>query len=616
MCGIAGFATAAHAADELAIVKTMLPELARRGPDSEGIHHWPHAALGHRRLAIIDLSSAGHQPMLSDDDAVGLVFNGCIYNFQELRQRLEARGHVFRSNCDTEVILRGYLEWGIGRLLPELHGMFAFAIWDSRDQSLVLARDRLGVKPLLYASRSGSIAFASTLPALRAAGFGGEIDPLALLELLEFGFVSDTRCIVQGVEKLPPGHYLEWKGGQSVVREYWRLSLDQDERITFEDAVEETERLLVEAVRKRLVADVPIGVLLSGGVDSGLVCWALKQLNADIRSFTVGTPGDRDDETAAARETAKHLGIANEVVTLSEERSAPMEQLCHAYGEPFASTSALGVLRVSHAVKPHATVLLTGDGGDDVFLGYPLFSYTWRAQQLARRLPSPMASLFRAVEPVMRAIPALRRPANFLSYTFGGLAAMNRVRDGMPYYETRGMPGTRLREMTLPERSQPASFAAARTLMDDRFRFHLQYHFLSEFMPKVDGATMYHALEARSPMFDHLLWEFGAKVPYSVRLRGGQLKAVLREIAARRLGNAVARRPKLGFSIPAEQWLLTRWRKDLDVLRDGSMAAREGWFDQAALTRAVDEAMARQQAPLHLWRLVVFEHWLRYQAAK
>ena len=247
--------------------------------------------------------------MLSEDGQIGLVFNGCIYNFLELRGELESRGHRFRSHCDTEVLLRGYQEWGIDALTARLRGMFAFAIWDKPRRRLTLARDRLGVKPLVYCARHGEIAFASTVAALRSAGFGGEIDPQAVLDLLEFGYVTEDRAIYGGISKLPPATILEWRGGGIEQRRYWSLpEIDESSRVTFEEAVEETERLLVESVRLRLISDVPIGALLSGGVDSALVCWAMRELNANIKAFTVRAPGDSSDESADAAHTARRLG--------------------------------------------------------------------------------------------------------------------------------------------------------------------------------------------------------------------------------------------------------------------------------------------------------------------
>lgn len=611
MCGIAGCVGTQGFAGATEAVQRMLPAIAHRGPDGEGIESWDGAALGHRRLAIIDLSDAGHQPMVSANGEVGLVFNGCIYNFLELRQELEACGRQFRSQCDTEVLLHGYLEWGAESLLPRLRGMFAFAIWDSRRRVLTLARDRLGVKPLLYSESSGTVAFASTADALqRAMGLEG-VDPQAVLEVLEFGFVTDASCIWKGIRKLPPGSYLVWQDGKARVGRYWTLPEETDATMRFEEAVEETERLLVEAVRLRLIADVPIGVLLSGGVDSGLICWALRKLNAPIRSFTVGTPGDPEDESAAARDTARHLGIENEVVAIEELHHGPLEELCSAYSEPFASTSALGVLRVSQSVKQHATVLLTGDGGDDVFLGYEFFYNAWRAQKLANRLPSGTERLWQAGRPLASRLPGSRRAISFLNYTFGGVGAYARGRLGLPYFEKNGMLGERLRGGTLPHREMPNSFASGRCLLDEVFRFHQRHHFLSEFMVKVDAATMWHALEARSPFLDHVLWEFAARLPYTVRFHGGALKAVLREIARRHLGPAVATRKKAGFSIPAERWLVDRWSSELKDFGESSVAAKAGWFDQKALARVVNDSLRERRTSPQLWHAVVFENWLR-----
>lgn len=615
MCGIAGYVGRQDSIDALTPVRRMLHAIAYRGPDSEGIEGWNSATLGHRRLAILDLSAAGHQPMLSPDGQVGVVFNGCIYNFQELRRELEARGRPFRSNTDTEVLVNGYLEWGIHRLVPRLRGMFAFGIWDNRSRELFLVRDRLGVKPLAYAEFDGRIAFASTVGALRCGGFAGDLDPQAVLEFLEFGFVTDASCVYQGIRKLAPGHLLEWRDGRVSISRYWELPTAKEAAISFEEAVEETERLLLESVRLRLIADVPIGVLLSGGVDSGLVCWALTELGAPIRSFTVGTPGDPEDETSAARMTAKKLGIANEVVTIAESKESPLDELRAAYSEPFASSSALGVLSVSRAVKDHATVLLTGDGGDDVFLGYSFFLNCWRAQLLANRLPASAETLWKAARPLLRSVPFAKRAHSFLSYAFGGVGAYARVRLGLPYFEERGIFGPLLKGRTLAHREVPDSLESGRVLLDDVLAFHQLHHFLSEFMVKVDGATMWHALEARSPLLDHTVWEFAARLPYSVRFHDGQLKAVLREIARRRLGVTVARREKSGFSIPADRWLLGRWSSALRELGESSEAAKAGWFDGKALSQTVEYSLKNQQSSPQLWHAVVFENWLRGQKA-
>jgi asparagine synthase (glutamine-hydrolysing) len=616
MCGLAGVVYRDPSALAEPVVRAMLPPLARRGPDGEGFFAWPGVGLGHRRLAVLDLSPAGAQPMLSADGSVGIVFNGCIYNFLEIRKELEQRGCRFHSQCDTEVLLAGYREWGIDALAPRLRGMFAFAVWDQPQRKLTLVRDRLGVKPLVYRGWKDGIAFASTLGALQAGGFTAAVDPQAVLEFLDLGFVTGDQSIYAETRKLPPASILEWQDGRTTERLYWTLpEADESSSIPFEEAVQETERLIVEAVRLRLISDVPIGALLSGGIDSTLVCWGLSKLNADIRAFTVGTPGAAGDETAHAADIARRLGIPHETVPLSADQSLPLGELVDAYSEPFGSTSALGMLRVSQAVKPKATVLLTGDGGDDVFLGYPFFYNAWKAQKLSRSLPPPTTRVWEAVRPLVRRVPSLRRAQNFLDYTCGGIGAYARARPGVRYFEERQMLGDLLHGGRVARRELPASADSARHLVADVLAFHRRMHFTSEFMTKVDGATMYYSLEARAPFLDQGLWEFAAKLPPAIHFQGGRLKAVLREIVRRRVGPEIAFRPKQGFTIPVERWLVSQWSHHLKELKHGALLVSQGWIQPQALSAAVDEALSSKEAPEQLWFALVLEHWLRRQAA-
>ena len=288
MCGIAGFAGKIDRQDAEHRVRLMLRSLERRGPDSEGLEAWDGAVLGHRRLSIFDLSELGHQPMFTTDRSLAVVFNGAIYNFHDLRDELIQAGYHFRSQTDTEVLLHGFREWGIDVLVAKLRGMFAFVIWDDRAKSLTLVRDRLGVKPLCFVERDGGLAFASTPRALHEAGLAGEIDPQAITDFLEFGYVTDNRSIYRDVQKVPAATILEWSAGKLHSREYWTLSeAGSSSAVGFEDAVDETERLLLKSVELRLLADVPVGALLSGGIDSSLVCWAVAKLGGDLTAFTV-----------------------------------------------------------------------------------------------------------------------------------------------------------------------------------------------------------------------------------------------------------------------------------------------------------------------------------------
>jgi asparagine synthase (glutamine-hydrolysing) len=618
MCGIAG--CVAPKAPDIAAQATriMTDALARRGPDSEGFHSWPGGVyFGHRRLAILDLSAAGRQPMLDDSGEIGVVFNGCIYNFQELRTELEARGQRFRSHCDTEILIRGYEEWGIDAMMPKLRGMFAFAIWDQRQKRLTMARDRLGVKPLVYTIAGGGIAFASTVGALHEAGYGGQIDPVSVLEFLEYGYVTDARCIYQGLKKLPPASILEWQDGR-ILRErvYWTLpECDESGKVSFEEAVEETERLLVESVKLRLVSDVPIGALLSGGIDSALICWAMAKLKANVKAFTVGAPGDASDETSAASETARLLGIPHQVVTPPAERPLLLEEMTAAYSEPFACQSAQGMLLVSRAVKPMATVLLTGDGGDDVYLGYPFFLNAWKAQKLARQLPGVARGVWKGVRELVPYRGTARRAKNFLDYATDGLSAYLRARDGLPYLEQHSILGERLSELALEQRQVAPSYESARRLLPDVFANQLKMHFLSEFMPKVDGGTMHYAVEARSPLLDHKIWEFAAALSPEVRFHRGALKAVLREIVRRRVSPMVADRQKQGFTMPVDEHLTVDSNKDLERLRDASKLQEGGWVRPGSLKRTIDEAARTKAVPVQLWHLLVLENWLEQKGS-
>jgi asparagine synthase (glutamine-hydrolysing) len=614
MCGIAGF-IGADGKNGLVIVHSMMEALKRRGPDSGGVESWPGAVLGHRRLAIIDLSPLGHQPMLSDDGQVGVVFNGCIYNFLDLRQELESSGHHFRSRCDTEVLVRGYEQWGIDELTRRLRGMFTFGIWDNRKKTLVLVRDRLGVKPLVYAPGKDGFAFASTVGALRAGGLVHDLDPTAMLEFLEFGYVTDERTIYADARKLKPATILEWKDGKYSERCYWHLPEEEaGSKITFEEAVEETERLLIEAVRLRLQADVPVGALLSAGIDSSLVCWALSKLNANVRAYTVSTPGDEADEAPAASETARRLGIPHEVVTLSSQESGVLDELTNAYGEPFGCSSALAMLRVSEAVRPKATVLLTGDGGDDVFLGYSFQQNFWKAQRLADAMPGFASPLWRAIRPLVDAIPSLRRPKHLIDYATGGLGAVTQVHDGLPYYRRRGIFGDRLEPLEIGQRKIPLSPSPARHLLQDVLRYDLKNQFAGEFMTKVDGGTMYYSLEARAPFLDQEMWQFASKLPFSIRLHGGVPKAVLREIVRKNIGEDAAFRKKQGFTIPVERWLATRWSGALQEIAGGGMLEAEGWIRRGTLQAPIQDGIRNQRVPVQLWYLLVLEHWLQSTA--
>jgi asparagine synthase (glutamine-hydrolysing) len=590
----------------------MCAALSRRGPDAQGLEQWDRAVLAHRRLSIFDLSDAGRQPMMLPDRSAAVVFNGAIYNFHQLRSDLETGGACFRSNTDTEVLLHGFRAWGIDRLVARLRGMFAFCLWDNNEERAFLVRDRLGVKPLVYTAKNGVLAFASTVRALCEGGYAAEIDEQGVVEFLEYGFVTDDRTIYRDVSKVQAATILEWHGGRLSSRRFWQPpSIREDQPWSFDEAVEETERLFLRAVELRLHADVPVGALLSGGVDSSLVCWAISHLGGDITAFTVGAPGDPLDETEDARATARDLNIQHRVLTSSAE-DCGIEEMVSAYAEPFACASALGMLQVSRAVKQEATVLLTGDGGDDVFLGYPEHRHFEIAQQLARRLPRSAPHYWPMFRHLLPQVGLLRRATHFLDYATGGLAGVTNAHDGLPFYRHLCIAGERLAAARLARRELSASHESARNLLTDFLQYDFRTRFTGEYMTKVDGGAMHYALEARSPFLDHELWEFAAALPYRIRLRGGQLKAVLRELARRRLGDRVAFGPKRGFGIPVGRWVTGRWRQMFERTFQNSILEQEGWIRSDPLLERLRATAPGEAAPKQFWYLLILEAWFRH----
>jgi asparagine synthase (glutamine-hydrolysing) len=612
MCGVAGVVGDFDGERSRAKVLTMMTCLCRRGPDGEGLNQWPSATLGHRRLAIFDLTSSGHQPMLSPDGQVGVVFNGAIYNFLGLREELEREGIQFRSRTDTEVLVHGYPQWGVDGLVARLRGMFAIAIWDNQRRKLFLIRDRLGVKPLLYSLEGNIIAFASTARALHRGGMASGLNTAALAEFLEFGFITDKQSIFSAVKKVLPGQIIEWDGEKLTSRTYWSLPRQtQGHGLDFEDVIHDTEQILQEAVKIRLQADVPVGALLSGGIDSSLVCWAAASVGANVKTFTVSTPGDDTDEAADAAETARYLGIPHSVIRLSADEPPDITDLISAYGEPFSCASALGMLKVSRAVKQDVTVLLTGDGGDDIFLGYPYHRHFLMAQQSAKWIP---ASFSRSWPQWRRFLPengVFRRAKHFLDYANGGLGAVIQAHDGLPLYRRFGLLGDRIKKAEVPQRQIPWSAESARHLLEEFLIYDWQTTFTGEYLTKVDGGTMYHALEARSPFLDHVLWEYAGSLPFTTRLRNGELKAVLREIARRHMGPIVANRRKRGFEIPVCRWLANQWgRTFLEMFAD-SLLAKEHFVNAGPVLKLWRESATKGRVPVQLWHLFVLESWMR-----
>ena len=367
------------------------------------------------------------------------------------------------------------------------------------------------------------------------------------------------------------------------------------------------------AVEKRLYADVPVGALLSGGIDSSLVCWAISKLGGDVTAYTVATPNDPEDESREAIETSESLGLTHRVLEISSEVPLNISELTEAFAEPFACASAIGMLKISQEARKSVTVLLTGDGGDDVFLGYPEHRHFQLSGELARVLPSMSTGLWRAARNTVPSVGVFKRAVSFVDYSVGGLGAVGNVRDGLPFYQKNKISGERLKNFNLNHRQMEWSVESGRRLLDEFLAYDRRTRFTGEYLTKVDGATMHYAVEARSPFLDSNLWEFASTLPYSIRLKDGKSKAVLREIARRRLGNSLATRKKKGFTIPVQRWITNEWRESVTAVLKDSNLANDGWIDANEALNVLDRGARVGWAPRQLWFLYVLESWLRYE---
>jgi len=608
MCGIAGIVGLTDNETGRLKVGRMVGALARRGPDAEGLAAWPGAVFGHRRLAIFDLSEAGAQPMSTSDRTLSVVFNGAIYNFKSVRAELEKLGCRFRSNSDTEVLLHGYRAWGVEPLVRRLRGMFAFGLWDNPARKLYLVRDRLGVKPLVFACRGNQLAFASTVAALKGAGYAGAVNDDAMLDILRWGFVREEHSIYRSIQKLPAATILEWSAGDYRQYSYWQQPRPQSATtLSFHDAVGETERRLRDAVAIRLEADVPVAVLLSGGIDSSLICRAVAELGANLTAYTVGVPGDSSDESAAAVRTAKQLGVRHSVLALDDLHMPEIEELLAAYDEPFPSSSALGMLSISRAISSAAKVVLTGDGGDDLFLGYPRHRHLWLAEHITQFLAPKFTKTWNRWGPTFRVGP-LRRAGALMDYATGGIDAFFAKSTDLAGYRAKGLLGPRLSKL------RPLFVNGAdpsHGMVDQLAEYERNGRFISEYLKKVDGATMHYGLEARAPFLDQELWEFASALPVSLRLHRGELKAILRALARRRIGFGVSARRKRGFRIPAQRWLVSHWRERGEDTFSSSILAQTGWIDRANVIAELRRSAQLGWAGEELWNLFVLESWLQ-----
>jgi len=627
ICGIVGLNGAAGFGQP--DIARMCDALAHRGPDDSGFQlndfkseSGPgRVGLGHRRLSIIDLAK-GHQPLSNEDGTVWIVFNGEIYNFQELRPALIAQGHRFRTDSDTEVIVHLYEQKGAD-CLQELRGMFAFAIWDSSARSLFLARDRIGKKPLCYRVEKDRILFASEIKSiLQAGGVPRELSLEALHHYLTYQYVPHPLTMFQGIAKLPPGHYLTWKDGRAEVREYWRPTC-RPEPLKEAECVERVRELLTESVRLRLISDVPLGAFLSGGLDSSIVVGLMAKLsNAPVKTFSIGFAEKRYDELEYARAVARHFKTEHQEFIVRPNAVEIIPKLVWHYDEPFADSSAIPTYYVSQITRQHVKVALTGDAGDEGFAGYPRY----RAVKLGLwfdRLPGflrrALAGKYWQRLPVSVEQKTKRRRLRRLFEALDLPPKERYVRWCAIFDDGRkaALYSPELRAALAPvssakifeeeyAKAPDADFLAATMFVD--FMRYLP----DDLLFKVDIASMAHGLECRAPFLDHKLVEFIGRIPTDLKLRGFTTKYLLRRAFGEMLPPEILHRPKMGFGVPISDWFRGELQGYLRETLLDPATLRRGYFAPEYVRQLVeDHVAARADHGYRLWALLMFELWHR-----
>ena len=632
MCGIAGvcrfdIGVEPHRRD----LAEAVSRLGHRGPDDHGLWFGETVGLGHRRLSILDVSSGGHQPMASAGGRYVMVFNGEIYNFNDLKQDLEAEGQRFRSTGDSEVILSAFETWGIEASVRRFIGMFAIAVWDKQEHRLVLLRDRLGVKPLFYGWDGRCLWFGSELKALRAFGhWNAEIDRTALAEYFRYGYINAPRTIYRNVSKLLPGHWLELKANQEpVVHRFWNVldALDRPLEGTEEQLTDELEALMVDAFRLRMVSDVPVGVFLSGGIDSSVVTALLQRHHGGIKTFTIGFSEDKYDEAPHARAVAAHLGTDHTERRLeTDEAKRTLPRWAELYDEPFADSSGIPTYLVSKVASEQVKVVLSADGGDELFSGYNLYASMLRNAQRRDSVPAPVRA---AVGAGLRMLPLdslddwlAAQP--HLPTTWRGprrpTVRLRRMRDWLgtsadgQLYDTAwgnswwGDTSVRLAGGTNHVREladvYPGSFADQMCLWD------LHNYLPGDVLAKVDRATMAASIEGREPLIDHRLVEFAFRLPLAMRRGSLGSKHLLRKILYRYVPREIVDRPKMGFAIPLTEWLQGDLRYLVDEHLNDRVIRQQGILDPAMVQKAVRAFRLNDEyATNRVWSLVAFQLW-------
>ena len=617
MCGIVGFTHKRWVPDPDRI-RSATATLIHRGPDQQGVFQSSICSIGATRLKIIDLSS-GDQPLLSDDGDVAIVFNGEIYNHQELRVELEGLGHRFYSHCDTETVLRAFLEWDVG-CLARLRGMFALAIWTNSTKRLVLARDRMGIKPLYFAQRDGELFFGSELKAILVHP---QIERRLSLDgldcYLSLNYVPCPWTLVEGIEKLPPGRWLEWRDGRVSTGSYWRLPFGIAHDWTLESALEKLDELLKQSIREHLISDVPLGMWLSGGIDSSTILhYAATESRLPLKTFSISFQGRSFDETRYIREVAERYHTEHEELDLNPEvdlRSA-IEQFAYYSDEPSADAGALPVWFLSKLSKTKTTVSLSGEGADELFGGY----VTYRANQfaaLARRLPR---GTLQGVSNLLHNWPAsdekISLEYRLKRFVEGSLMAPDRAHVYWNGTFSEAQKAAMLRvelphalDIVLGELRDRSAVADGLT---PYLWFDQRYFLPDDILNKADRMSMAHSLEVRPPFLDHRIVEFAASLPASLKVRGSRQKVLLKELMRNKLPPSVLQRKKIGFDIPAHDWLRGCLRSlMLEVLTEGASDYAQVFKQDAIEAQIRDHLEKRVNIGYHLWGLMVLFLWMK-----
>jgi asparagine synthase (glutamine-hydrolysing) len=615
MCGVCGFASAEGIPENSKqIVEEMCRRMIHRGPDEQGVYADRFAAIGMRRLSIIDLSG-GSQPIFNEDNTICVVQNGEIYNFQELRAELVQRGHRFRTNSDTETIVHLYEEYGL-EFPSKLNGMFAIAIWDMQRQRLVLARDRLGQKPLYYSCSPSGIAFASEIKCLRVLeSVSTELDPRAVLNYFTLGYINEPHSIYRSIRKLPPGTVavLE-KSGETQLSKYWHLPNQIDRNLTLPDATEKVRETLSDAIKIRMISDVPLGAFLSGGLDSSIVVAEMaKHSSVPVKTFFIDFDEATHSEREFARCVAAEYGTDHHELTAIPSGIDLLDELVHYFDEPFADSSAIPTYLVSKLTREHVTVALAGDGGDESFGGYSRYRRILGRRNLPtlRKFTQPVAHLSRLLPggfPGRKFLKSL--PLDNVEL-YGGGVLESEARQFLSNDFLRGV------DKAVSEELWESIEAPAGDMLSAYTKFDLNWYLPGDILVKVDRMSMAHSLEVRAPFLDFRLVELASRLPEQWKIGINGSKKILKEAFQKQLPAKILEQRKRGFSLPLANWLRGELRPQLEGMCTDPLLIESGIFRPKGVRKLVDEHLTgRRSRASQIWRLMFFLRWLRNQPAQ